>query len=93
VPALVELQLRLAVPEPVTVAGVIVLHVSPDSKVSLSVTFPANPLTAATVIVEVDEEPTGVEPGELAVIVKSTNANMAVAVCRSEPAEPVIVTV
>jgi len=89
----VELQLRLAVPEPVTVAGVTPLHASPTGTVSLNVTVPTNPSTAVTVIVDVAEEPTVVAAGELAVRVKSTNVNLAVAVYVSEPLVPVSVTV
>jgi len=53
VPAVVELQDTVAVPEPVIVLGVIAPHVNPAGTVSVSVTTPENPLTAVTVIVEV----------------------------------------
>ena len=52
-PAVVELQDTVAVPEPVIVLGVIAPHVNPAGTVSVSVTTPENPLTAVTVIVEV----------------------------------------
>jgi hypothetical protein len=83
---------RLAVPEPVTVLGVIALQVRPAGTVSLSVTVPANPLTPVTVMVEVADNPTVVEAGEVAVMVKSTKLKVAVAVCVSAPLVPVTVT-
>ena len=52
VPAVVELHDTVAVPEPVTVPGVIAPQVSPAGTVSVSVTTPANPLTAVIVIVD-----------------------------------------
>ena len=42
----------VAVPEPVTVPGVIAPHVRPAGTVSVRVTTPAKPLTAAIVIVD-----------------------------------------
>lgn len=53
VPARVALQETVAVPDPVTVLGVMAPHVSPDGRVSVRVTIPANPLAALIVIVEV----------------------------------------
>jgi len=50
--ATVALQETVAVPEPVTVAGVIAAHVRPAGTVSGRVTTPAKPLTAVIVIVE-----------------------------------------
>jgi hypothetical protein len=76
--AIVEVQLSVAVPEPETVLGVIALQVRPDGTESPSATVPANPLTAVSVIVEVVEDPTVVDAGEIATIVKSTNMNVAV---------------
>lgn len=52
-PAAAELHARVAVPEPVTVPGVIAPHVRPAGAVSVRVTTPENPLIAVTVIVEV----------------------------------------
>lgn len=77
--AVVELQVRVAVPAAETLAGVIAPQVSPAGAVSIRVTVPANPFTAATVIVEVPDDPTVAVAGELAVIVKSTKLNLAVA--------------
>ena len=80
VPALVELHDTVAVPEPVTVPGVIAPHVRPAGTVSVRVTTPAKPLTAVTVIVETADEPALTAAGEDAAIVKSTKLNVAVAV-------------
>ena len=44
-------------PGPVIEVGVIVPHVRPEGTVSLKPTVPAKPFTAATVIVDVAEEP------------------------------------
>ncbi len=65
----------------VRLAGLIAVQVSPvGSGVSDRETVPAKPLTAVTVIVEAAVEPATTAPGEVAVIVKSTNVNVAVAV-------------
>jgi hypothetical protein len=53
VPAAVELQATVAVPEPVTLVGVIAPQVSPAAGVSVRLTTPAKPFRAVTVIVEV----------------------------------------
>ena len=78
VPAVVELQETVAVPEPVTVPGVIAPHVNPAGTVSVRVTTPAKPLTAAIVIVETADRPALTAAGELAAIVKSRKLNVAV---------------
>ena len=77
--AIVELQESVAVPELVTLPGVIAPHVRLAGTVSVSVTVPVKPLTAATVMVEVADPPTGTEAGEVAEIVKSVTVNVAVA--------------
>ena len=51
--AVVALQDTVAVPEFVTVPGVIAPQVSPAGTMSVRVTTPVKPLTAVTVIVEV----------------------------------------
>ena len=79
-PAAVELHDTVAVPEPVTVPGVIAPQVRPAGTVSVSVTTPANPFTAVMVIVETADEPALTAAGELAAMVKSTKLNVAVAV-------------
>src|SRR6266705_2160137 len=77
-PATVAEHETVALPEPVTLPGVIAPQVRPAGTVSVRVTTPANPFTAVTVIVEVAELPTGTAAGEEAVIVKSTKLNVAV---------------
>ncbi len=79
VPAVVELHETVAVPDPVTLVGVIAPQVNPACGVSLRLTTPANPLRAVTVIVEVAETPTFTAAGEDATIVKSTKLKVAVA--------------
>ena len=53
VPAVVELQETVAVPEPVTLVGEITPQVRPACGVSVRLTTPANPFWAVTVIVDV----------------------------------------
>lgn len=77
VPFVVELQDSVAVPELVTLPGVIAPQVRPAGTVSVSVTVPVNPFTAVTVIVDVSEDPT-VPVAEDAAIVKSVTVNVAV---------------
>jgi hypothetical protein len=60
--------------------------------VSVRLTVPVNPLTAATVIVEVAEVPTVTAAGEVAATVKSVTAKVAVAEWDSVPLVPVMVT-
>ena len=97
VPEVVELQETVAVPDPVTVLGVIAPHVKPAGTVSVRDTVPVNPPTAVTVIVEVADDPAGTDAGEVALIVKSCpaklNVKVAVAVWTSALLVPVIVTV
>ena len=78
-PAVVELQETVAVPDPVTLVGVIAPQVRPAAGVSVRPTTPAKPLRAVTVMVEVAEDPAFTAIGELAAIVKSTKLNVAVA--------------
>jgi hypothetical protein len=89
----VELQDRVAVPDPVTLAGLIAVHVRPAGVVLVRLTVPVNPLTAVTVIVETAEEPTLAAAGLVAATVKSTNLNVAVVGWVIDPLVPVIVTV
>ncbi len=93
VPAVVELQDTVAVPEPVTVPGVIAPQVSPAGTVSVSVTTPAKPFTAVIVTVDTADCPTLTAAGEDAAMVKSTKLNVAVAMWIREPLVPVMVTV
>lgn len=89
---LLELQERVAVPEFVTLLGVIAPHVSPTGTVSVNVTVPVNPLSAFTVIVEVRVAPVG-PVGDVAVTVKSVTVKVAVAERDRVPLVPVIVSV
>jgi hypothetical protein len=91
--AIVELQDNVAVPEFVTLAGVMAPQVKLAGTVSVRVTVPVKPLTAATVIVEVAEVPTVTAAGEVAAIVKSVTVKVAVVLCDSVPLVPVIVSV
>ncbi len=52
-PALVELHETVAVPEPVTLVGVMAPQVNPAGGVSVRETVPANPPREVTVMVEV----------------------------------------
>jgi hypothetical protein len=76
--AIAELQETVAVPEPVTLVGVIAPQVRLAGTVSVRLTVPANPLTAVIVMVEVAEVPTVTAVGEDAAIVKSRTVNVAV---------------
>lgn len=52
VPAVVELHETVAVPEPVTVEGLIVLQLSPAGTESVRLTVPVKPFRALTVTVD-----------------------------------------
>lgn len=54
---MVELHETVAVPEPVTVPGVIAPQLKPEGTVSVRVTTPANPLTKLIVTVETADCP------------------------------------
>jgi hypothetical protein len=88
----VELQVKVAVPEFVTLDGVITPQVRLAGTVSVRDTVPVNPFTAATVIVEIAEVPTVTAAGDVAAIVKSVTENVAVVECDRVPLVPVIVT-
>ncbi len=90
---MLEVQVRVAVPEPVTEPGVIAPQLRLAGTVSVRVTTPEKPFNAVIVIVDVAELPTVTAAGELAVIEKSTKLNTAVAVCTRDPLVPVIVSV
>lgn len=75
--ATVDEQFRVAVPEPVTLLGVIVPQVRPDGTVSVRLTVPVKPFTAVTVIVEVRLVETTPD-GEVAEMVKSVKLKVAV---------------
>ena len=71
--------MRVAVPEPPMLVGVMAPQVSPAGTVSVKLTVPAKPFSAAIVIVEAAEDPTVTVVGEVALIVKSTKLKLAVA--------------
>ena len=73
-----ELQARVAVPEFVTLVGVIAPQVRLTGTVSVRLTVPVNPLIAATVIVEVAEVPAWTAAGEVAATEKSVTVKVAV---------------
>jgi hypothetical protein len=74
----VELQETVAVPELVTVVGLMTPQVNPEGTVSVRLTIPVKLLTATTVIVEEAETPELTGAGDVAVIVKSVTMNVAV---------------
>jgi hypothetical protein len=74
------LQETVAVPEPVTLLGVMLPHARPEGTVSVRLTIPAKWFTPVTVIVAVAELPALAGFGELAVIVKLRNWKREVAV-------------
>lgn len=90
---MVALQETVAVREPVTLLGVMVVHVSPDGAVSVRLTDPAKLFTGVTVIVVFAELLAFVGAGEMAPIVKSMNWKMAVALWMSGVLVPVILAV
>ena len=77
--AIVELQATVAVPELVTLVGVIAPQVRLAGTVSVSETVPVNPFTAVTVIVEVADTPAFTAAGDVADTVKSVTTKLAVA--------------
>ena len=91
-PAIVELQVRVAVPELVMLLGVIAPQVRFAGTVSVRLTVPVNPLSAVTVIVEVADVPVVTATGEVAATVKSVTLNVAVAEWDRVPLVPVTVT-
>ncbi len=75
-----ELQDTVAVPELVTLRGLITPQVRLAGTVSVRLTVPVKPLTAVTVIVDVAEVPFWTAAGEVAEIVKSVAVKVAVVV-------------
>jgi hypothetical protein len=78
VPAVVEEHATVAVPDPVTLVGVMAPQVSPAGGVSVRLTTPAKPFRAVTVMEDVADWPALTAAGELAAIVKSTKLKVAV---------------
>ena len=82
VPALAEVQETVAVPDPVTLLGVIAPQVRPAGTVSVRATLAEKPFSAETVIVDVALTPVLTAAGEVAEIAKSAafaKVNVAVA--------------
>jgi len=90
---MVELQLTVAVPELVTLLGVIAPQVRFAGTVSVRLTVPVKPLTAVTVIIDVAEVPAWTAAGEVADIVNPVIVKVAVVECDRVPLVPVIVRV
>ena len=74
-----------------TLRGVIAPQDKLAGTVSVRETVPVNPLTAATVIVDVADVPTVTAAGDVAEIVKSVTVKVAVVLWESVPLVPVIV--
>jgi len=70
----VELQAAVAVPEPVTLEGVILPQLRPDGTVSVKLTVPVNPFRAVIVIVEVADVPIVTEGDGVVEMAKSATA-------------------
>lgn len=70
-PGLAEVQDRVAVPEPVTLLGVIAPQVRPAGTVSVRETSPEKPFKAEIAMVEVELTPVLTADGEVAEIEKS----------------------
>jgi len=83
----------VAVPDPVTLVGLIVPHVRPDGMMSVRLMVPAKWFTLDMVIVDVPDEPALNGVGVDASIPKSWNWNRAVALCTKELLIAVIVRV
>ena len=92
-PAIVALHETVAVPDPVTLLGVIAPQVSPEGMESVRFTVPAKWLRAVMVIVELVDAAALTGAGELAEIVKSWNMKTRRTEWLSEPLEPVTVSV
>ena len=75
-----ELHETVAVPELVTLAGLIAPQVRFAGTVSVKDTVPVKPLRAVTVIVEVAEVPAVTAAGDVAAMLKSVTVKVAVVV-------------
>jgi hypothetical protein len=92
-PGLEELHVNVAVPEPVTLLGLILPQDRPLGIVSVNPTVPVKPFTALIVIVDVAVWLVLTAAGDVALIVKSwgaLNVNAALVECVNEPLVPVI---
>ncbi len=96
VPAIVDLHVTVAVPEPPLIVEVDEVHVGPAGTRSVRVTVPVKPFSGVTVIVETAAvvPSAGTAAGEVAVIVKSTTWKRMVPVeCDLDPLVPVTTAV
>lgn len=92
-PAVAELTVKVAVPEPPTTVALPGVTVSPAGALGVMVTVPVKPLIGAMVTVTVAVEPTlTVTRAGLALIVKSVKLKVALAPRISTPSVPVIAT-
>jgi len=89
--AIVELQVSVAVPEFVTLVGVMAPQVNPAGTVSVNEIVPVKPFSAVTVIIDVKFEPAPPE-ADVAATVKSVTVKVAVVECDRAPLVPVTVT-
>ncbi len=90
---MVALQETEAVPEPLTLLGVIAPQVKPLGTVSVRLTRPLKWFSVATVMVELVDTPALIADGEVEAIVKSWTVNLEVAVWTRGVLAPVIVSV
>jgi hypothetical protein len=90
---MVEVHEIAALPEPVTLLGVIFPQLSPDGTVSVRLTVPPNWFAELTVTVVIAELPALTGAGELAETVKSRYWNRATAIWTKDPLVPVRVSV
>ena len=86
-------QETVAVPEPVTLLGVITPQVKLLGTVSVRLTRPLKWFNVATVMVELVDTPALIANGDVAAIVKSWTVNLDVAVWTRGVPAPVIVNV
>ncbi|SRR5712692_1295031 len=98
VPAAFALHETVAVPDPVTLLGVITPQVRPAGTLSTRVTIPLKPFRGVIVIVEVPDWVALTVAGEEAAMVKSCEAGaltttVIVVVCDVDPLVPLTVTV
>ena len=87
-PAMLALHATDAVPDPVTLPGVMLPQASPDGTVSVRLTVPPKLSREVTVTVVTAELPASIGPGEVATIEKSLYWKRAEAVCTRDPLPP-----
>lgn len=92
-PARTALHDTVAVPDPVTLGGLIAPQTSPRGTVSVRETTPLKWLVAVMVMFEIVDVPTLTGAGEEAVVLKSQNWKSVVVVWTNEPLVPVRVSV